>query len=900
MAQALYDEHPLEGYLKESGDRPERVPGAFTDCSDEESEDATEPCVDLPLSPSSLASALEALRQWTSTFPLMFPSPSDDFAERFKYDLISSNLLSSSVSPSPLMPSRSRVSSPDPRLPGELTNPQLDAVEKIDQERKSLSSAFVFVGLAALMNQHRVAALLALITSFSFAKASGAASVKRNYIPQVFESLENLKIAGSAWDAAVNDAIMIVEGEERSPYYTPSSSAPPTPLSALRVSLHSTLLTTQNQCDNVRPLLAALASPAELSQLSEMYAPPSPIKSSFSLQPRASTPSRKHLSENAILSSPSPRTPGFEKRQTWNGTNVSGNNAQTSSVLRKRERRRSDMMAFLNSQSPTRPASTLASPRSPALTNVPEVDEEEEEENSLFDISVDERDLPKDNFGTAALFLRRKRRTSGAEALGLSFSRSDPSLRNSAHLSLPPSISSSRFTSFTSSRNPLSVSALHNALYGALSSRRYACSHLLALRFNEDADDESYWENVRSVIALLISTFEDATARLNEALTEAENLSRQEGEPTPETSPATKLNSELFGLSPPRADSNSEHSSPSHSFKMSSPKLPINLQMLPTPSDGKSFAPTLDSVSRFASHVEAISSSLGDAKGRLLECVEGLQDAHRSTDPSPSSQETADARAEELVVLQSYDGLRRELGLALRECERGRVALLDIFAARRRQRQLLSDPIDEEEEEDDDTPLLGRASRHTSSGDSYDKGDMGPFTPEEGSPVIPALASLESVISARLQDGISQPLEQDLDDVTQHLLLTSSSSHLPPQGIEQVFESDSADTVEFTRERSRLSREERIRVMRAKRDSMSGRGLASQLEDDEGERVARIGWGPGTEVVAELKDVIWKVGERRRKMMKEVPRAVSAPIPSTPIPDSSSGPDDYDTDLCTS
>ena len=104
----------------------------------------------------------------------------------------------------------------------------------------------------------------------------------------------------------------------QSVYYTPSASMPATSTSALRISLHSTLLTTQNQCDNVRPLLAALASPEELAQLSEMYAPSTPVKLSYNLQ---SGPSPRRSRKNSVHSETdvdSPRSSRFDsdKRQT--------------------------------------------------------------------------------------------------------------------------------------------------------------------------------------------------------------------------------------------------------------------------------------------------------------------------------------------------------------------------------------------------------------------------------------------------------------------------------------------------------------------------------------------------------------------------------------------------------
>lgn len=143
------------------------------------------------------------------------PSPNNDFAERFKYDLISSNLLSTSVATTPLVSQpRTHPSSPGPSLPGDLPIPQQDVVEKSKQELKSLSSAFVFVGLAALLNQYRVAAALAMFTSLTVAKSSETTTMNKNYIPQMFEALKNLKAAGMLWDALVNDSLTTLEQEE--------------------------------------------------------------------------------------------------------------------------------------------------------------------------------------------------------------------------------------------------------------------------------------------------------------------------------------------------------------------------------------------------------------------------------------------------------------------------------------------------------------------------------------------------------------------------------------------------------------------------------------------------------------------------------------------------------------
>ena len=70
------------------------------------------------------------------------------------------------------------------------------------------------------------------------------------------------------------------------------------------------------------------------------------------------------------------------------------------------------------------------------------------------------------------------------------------------------------------------------------------------------------------------------------------------------------------------------------------------------------------------------------------------------------------------------------------------------------------------------------------------------------------------------------------------------------------------------REWRKLSRAERIRLVKAKRESgLGGLGIVRAEDIEQGmDREKRDSWGPGTEVVQELKDVIWKVGERKRRM----------------------------------
>jgi len=99
---------------------------------------------------------------------------------------------------------------------------------------------------------------------------------------------------------------------------------------------------------------------------------------------------------------------------------------------------------------------------------------------------------------------------------------------------------------------------------------------------------------------------------------------------------------------------------------------------------------------------------------------------------------------------------------------------------------------------------------------------------------------------------------------------------LPAPGIEQVFEADvgaapgpdadadvDADgSRRLARPRSKLSRAERIAAAKAQRATGGGGGLGLSV-DVQGDQEA-VQWAPVGDVVEELKDVIWKVGEQRR------------------------------------
>ncbi|KAG6817315.1 hypothetical protein H0H87_010332 [Tephrocybe sp. NHM501043] len=743
MAQALFDEHPLEQYLRNAGETQELMPGSTTELEseldpwwgtdlvveDDEDEDGPE------WWPPFIFQATEVVIAVISALDLpSLSNPSSPFVERFKYDVISSTLLA-----------------------------------------------------VSLPSTH------------------------------CLDSLNELVASSDEWETVVQTAIAIVDNDEQSSY---GSATPPSLSSSLRIALHSSLLTTQTQCDNVRQLFSALTLPSELSQLSEM-----PL----------SLPTRKRT-----LSMPSdPFLSNESKRQTWNGA-YSGLSYLGSPGFKVQQKRRSDLSSLL--QTPMSPPSfkTSSAPVTPASSSLPYVSEGSDSE---YEDAHDQLPNTADGsmtFGAAALALHRKRKTVGMEAFRLPppscFSPvASPHPTPHSPRTPPPLTatysSGSRFTSVQAGRHPLSLSAIHHAVQNALASKRFACSHLLALRF-ADEEDEGYWEDVRSVMGLLTTTLVDASSRLSEAITQVEQQKLRDQTPTP-------LSSIHFP--------GSEEGNMSVDSSIAAP--PPLKSKRPT---SISFAPLPSHLSRFAAHLDAITSALDDARENLQQCVFDLREETRTsaldqrrrrrTRNMSTSSSIDEPHPPRSPALEAYERLRRELGLALRECERGRERLLDVvyppdlYAA------------EDEGDSGDDVPALG----HDGSDESDKPDPTFPFDIEpESPPVGYAVVALEAV------DG---------DDATPHLLLSASAQHLPPPGIEQVFEAETGNVGPFARERSKLTREERIKLMKARRESGGGVLGLDPATPVMGAKKEVEKWGPGGEVVQELKDVIWKVGERRRRM----------------------------------
>ncbi|KAJ3863288.1 hypothetical protein EV359DRAFT_82519 [Lentinula novae-zelandiae] len=836
MAQPVFDHHPLEQYLREAGEAPELMPGGVAEFLPQP-EDRTddflfEDVTNHETCPNFLKDIAQASHRIIRFLPLAY-----SFVERFKYSVISSPLLS----PSLLQPHIPRL----PRLPGHhsrdssLGSPEIShrPIHSLPQDHQYYTFFLALALVTVLFGAGYYFASLVLlgISTLLLYIWNPESSSKYDMTPYL-DTLNDLIAAGNVWDSAVQEAMTTLEKNEENTLVTPFS-----PASTLRIALHSALLTTQSQCDNVRQLLSALASHSELSQISEMYAPPS-LMPSKSFSPLS--PSRPSSYPEAIqLRTRTRSVPDSveNKRATWNGSYSYLANAGSPSLqlTRRREKRRSDLSALLQTAGTT---STFQQSRSAPATPLVEEQLEgvleersgkENDANGAAAISDHDPDSEEyQSFGPSALRLRRTRTIGGLKVLGASTSLpSSPPVKSTSSSSSLTNFparsprtsqfatvpSASRFTAMQAPRHPLSLSSLNTALQNALASKRYTCSHLLALRFVEEGDDETYWENVKSVMMLLTSTFADASARLTEALDFVEDQRLKDETPSPGPSRVNLTFDETKWSSGQRN------------------------------SHRESFAPMRSDLSRFATHVEAISSALDDAREQLIACVAAIKSSRdRSEDDTVTTPELSTSAEpfvrEEHPALQAYERLRRELGLALRECERGRERLLDIISP--------SQHSDESEDETSsqisphDLPTLG----HDASDESSDR-------PESMPP-------LEFELSVDPADRFA--IVNSLDDVTSHLLLTSTSKHLPPPGIEQVYEGDSGAAGVYRRERSKLSREERIQLAKKAKDEG---GQKRQSGDQSSSSISSERWGPGGEVVQELKDVIWKVGERRRKMV---------------------------------
>ncbi|KAI9453396.1 hypothetical protein BJY52DRAFT_1189618 [Lactarius psammicola] len=899
MAQPLFNEHPLQDYLRQSGDIFEPIPGAMSDLPDPFSEECADTDTDadlrlwswlrtpvlhlvqIGLLPTNLhshktpATFLPRTLFYIYDYPnmilnvLIFQSLNvivtsaqnhhstlQKFSEKFQYDVISSSLLSSSITAPSSTRRRSSSSTDDapddPDLKSRTQPSPPIPSHPVEHRSSARSLTLLCLCCISLFFDSFILCVLMGTALYYLESYTVQPGNLPDFIAPTLGSLNDLIAAANLWDSAVHEAINLLELEE-------SMSSSLSPSSPLRVALHSSLQSTQVQSDNVRHVLVGLTSPSALAQLSEMYAPPSPLKPLATLHSRSGSATAGSLT----------RTASSDKRATWSGTMSYSYSALANAGSPSRrslvrwEKRRSDLSALL-----LRPSgAAMSAPTTPEPgKSLDGVEEERGNNPAAASLSDQEGDTDavvplseRGQFASAALEFQRQKRSRGVETLFPStrspppkYTAISPQPPTSTHITRlgnrsppiqsppPSSYSASRFTAMQMPRHPLSLYTLTSTLNGALAARRYAASHLLALRFGagDGLEDnhrggDSYWEDVRAVMALLTSALANATAPLVEALEAAEHERLLTENPTP-----TTAHSRTSSESHTRPSSFHQHQYQQRQARRASSHV-------------TSFAPLPSHLSRFAAHVDALTNALHDAREHLESCVASLRDGTSTTSGSP----------QDAPALRAYERLRRELGLALRECERGREPLLELLLPPR--------ALSPDEDEDEEVPALGPDAE--SSDSDKDASSRAALS-------LPSSPTHAVLVEARPPGNEEEDEEEDgAAHDRKGGVLVVGLERLPAPGIEQVFEADAGADVDtgpdadadmdadgprpLARPRSKLSRAERIAAAKARR-ATGGLGLSV---GDQGDRDGTgVQWAPVGDVVQELKDVIWKVGEQRR------------------------------------
>jgi len=254
------------------------------------------------------------------------------------------------------------------------------------------------------------------------------------------------------------------------------------------------------------------------------------------------------------------------------------------------------------------------------------------------------------------------------------------------------------------------------------------------------------------------------------------------------------------------------------------------------------FAPMPNQLSRFIRHMESMQSAITEAQVALRESVQLLSSAPSSAYVPASPSVIQD---QEL----SFDCLRSALGVALRECERGRTPLMEHLRPSRNRFGLgLGDTIPEEDSDhlrESMPPLVHDDQEERSSTESMAISPP-PHTLTHPDPLATIIEGNPGNDRESHAPSLQQLLEQAIMSI--------------PDGREQVYEAEPESQISFDRKRPALSREERIKLVKARRASGP-----PPIPSSPGKEVKKKKSRPGLDVVQELKDVIWQVGERRRR-----------------------------------
>jgi len=381
----------------------------------------------------------------------------------------------------------------------------------------------------------------------------------------------------------------------------------------------------------------------------------------------------------------------------------------------------------------------------------------------------------------------------------------------------------------------------------------------------EIAYDPAYWEDVRSVLGLFKTALEDGVEKLKDAFPEAIFPSATPSPPE-ETTPSIPSTTAVVTPASVRA-------APQDLLVESSDvreEIGRTNELLGILKGGKAgrgagsdagFAPMPSQLARFVRHMETMQNALMEAQAALRESVQMLASSSASASTSISSSSSVDGPTPTVQEQEAgYDRLRSALGVAFRECERGRSPLVDHLRPSNvglglRMGETIPEELEDSDHLRESMPQLihdDNDDQERSSTESTAPHPHGVAGDGDGEPL------------AAIVEG-SRPVDEPESRAHAPTLQQLLEQAFVPEGREQVFEAEppSQPQVEFDRKRPTLSREERIKLVKARRantdlpDPGNGKGDGKNVK----KRKSRV----GLDVIQELKDVIWQVGERRRR-----------------------------------
>lgn len=265
-------------------------------------------------------------------------------------------------------------------------------------------------------------------------------------------------------------------------------------------------------------------------------------------------------------------------------------------------------------------------------------------------------------------------------------------------------------------------------------------------------------------------------------------------------------------------------------------------------------------LAQFAAHMDTMSKSIITAQKELRVCLDALQSPPTSPEDAEPVADGCDREELTQQVMNAYARLRIELGTALRECERGRSPLTATL-----QVNALPESIVEEDTELGPVHTPGPAPpspalSHSSLGLNTElEIEVDTSTP----PQLNLDVFDQFIYSRRVENSIATPSQPSLGG--------SSKNPFAHPDPEQVYEATIPPVTMQLREKSKLSRAERIRQMRERRAAGGATVLSdipgSSSDERASEKNGKSGrgqMGPGGDVVQELRSVINLVSERRR------------------------------------